>query len=36
MTKQEASAGVDILDQALLDVASGLVGRNVLTAFEGW
>jgi 4-aminobutyrate aminotransferase len=36
LTKDEASAGIELLDQALSDVASGRVDRNALAAFEGW
>jgi 4-aminobutyrate aminotransferase len=36
LTTEEASAGVELLDQALSDVASGQVDRETLTTFEGW
>jgi len=36
LTRDEASAGVELLDQALSDTASGRVDSNALAAFEGW
>jgi len=36
LTKEEASAGVEILDRALSDVASGRVDRNAVADFAGW
>ncbi|BCH34263.1 aspartate aminotransferase family protein [Mesorhizobium sp. L-8-10] len=36
LTKEEASAGVALLDQALTDVASGKIDRTALADFAGW
>ena len=36
LTKDEADRAVDILDQALGDVAEGRVSGSVLDGFEGW
>jgi 4-aminobutyrate aminotransferase len=36
LSKEEASAGVALLDQALTDVAEGKVDQGVLAAFAGW
>lgn len=36
LSKEEASAGVAMLDQALTDVVEGKVDRTVLAAFAGW
>jgi 4-aminobutyrate aminotransferase len=36
LTKEEASAGVDLLDQALTDVTAGRVDAKALAAFAGW
>jgi 4-aminobutyrate aminotransferase len=36
LTKDEASVGVELLDQALSDAASGRVDRKAISAFEGW
>ncbi len=36
LTKEEASAGVALLDQALTDVASGKIDQAALSNFAGW
>ena len=36
LTIPEADAGVELLDQALTDVAAGRVDAAALTAFAGW
>ncbi|MGK9170722.1 aspartate aminotransferase family protein [Inquilinus limosus] len=36
LTKEQASEGVALLDQAMSDVMSGRVDRSALTAFAGW
>ncbi len=36
LTKEEASAGVALLDQALTDVASGKIDQAALANFAGW
>ena len=36
LTKEEASAGLDLLDQALSDVVCGQVDPKALQAFQGW
>lgn len=36
LTKDEASAGIEILDQALSEVACGQVDPRVLDGFQGW
>jgi 4-aminobutyrate aminotransferase len=36
LTKDEASAGIALLDQTLTDVASGNIDQAALTNFAGW
>jgi 4-aminobutyrate aminotransferase len=36
LTKEQASAGVALLDQAISDVTSGRVDRSAVAAFAGW
>jgi 4-aminobutyrate aminotransferase len=36
LTNAEADIGVELLDQALTDVAAGRVDRTAVTAFAGW
>lgn len=36
LTKEEATAGVEILDRALAEVAAGQIDRNSIAAFAGW
>jgi 4-aminobutyrate aminotransferase len=36
LTRDEADAGVELLDQALTDVAAGRVDATALAAFAGW
>lgn len=36
LTRDEASAGVELLDRALADVAAGRVDESALAAFAGW
>lgn len=36
LTREEAQAGLDLLDRALADVAGGRVDSHVLQTFQGW